>query len=87
MNITPITSKSERFANKVKGMNCPFRIRTVTRANGTTEQYFMSCDPDCVALVHWNDYTAYSCLRLVQAKYMANELCIASSGINEEDDD
>lgn len=87
MNITPIQSRSERFANKMRGMNCPFRTRTVTRANGTVEQYFMPCDPNCIALIHWRDYTEYSCLRLVQARYTANELCIAASGVDEEDDD
>ena len=85
MSITPIKSKSERLDDKMRYMNCPFRIRTVTRAGGTTEQYFMPCDPDCVALIHQNDYSAYSCLRLVQARYTANKLCIAS-GIEEDDD-
>ena len=85
MNITPIKSKSERLDDKMRDMNCPFRIRTVTRAGGTTEQYFMPCDPDCVALIHQSDYSAYSCLRLVQARYTANKLCIAS-GIEEDDD-
>lgn len=85
MSITPIKSKSERLDDKMRDMNCPFRIRTVTRAGGTTEQYFMPCDPDCVALIHQNDYSAYSCLRLVQARYTANKLCIAS-GIEEDDD-
>lgn len=85
MSITPIKSKSERLDDKMRDMNCPFRIRTVTRAGGTTEQYFMPCDPDCVALIHQSDYSAYSCLRLVQARYTANKLCIAS-GIEEDDD-
>lgn len=85
MSITPIKSKSERLDDKMRDMNCPFRIRTVTRAGGTTEQYFMPCDPDCVALIHQNDYSAYSCLRLVQARYTANKLCIAS-GIEEDND-
>lgn len=87
MSITPIKSKSERLADKMKDMNCPFRKRVVTRANGTTEEYFMPCDPECIALIHQSDYTAYSCLRLVQARYTANKLCIASSGVDEEDDD
>ena len=86
MNITPIKSRGEKLADKMREMNCPFRTRTITRANGTIEQYFMPCDPKCVALIHHSDYLAYSCLRLVQARYTTSELCVASSGVEEEDD-
>jgi hypothetical protein len=88
MNIIPsVKSNKQKFVEEMSKLKCPFRMRTLLNADGSTEEHFMPCDPSCVAALHSENYTEYSCLRLMQVKYETQEICIASSGIDEEEGD
>lgn len=66
LNKATIDSKKERFIRYINNQKCPFRCCT----DGTTMKY---CDPDCMALVHNDDYN-YICLRLINVNYQGNHI-------------
>ena len=85
---TPEMERNEAFRNIMRNQKCPFRFKTETGATGTTYQYMMDCDPDCVALIHAHDKHAYSCLRLMTVNYnipAGKSLEIFSSGLPKEE--
>ena len=61
--------RDEAFRRMMRSQKCPFRFKTETSATGTTHQYMMECDPDCLALVHQPDKSCFSCLRLMNVHY------------------
>ena len=84
---TPEMEWNEAFRNIMRNQKCPFRLKTEISATGTTYQYMMECDPDCVALIHSHDKHAYSCLRLMNVNYTipaGKSLEIFSSGLPKE---
>ena len=87
---TPEMERDEAFRNIMRNQKCPFRIRTeISAATGTTYQYMMECDPNCVALIHTHDKYAYSCLRLMNVNYTipaGQSLEVFSSGLPKEEE-
>ena len=69
MIITKEEERRQKFRDHMKGQKCPFRLRTETGVSGIQFQYLMPCDPDCVALIHKSDLSAFSCLRLMNVNY------------------
>ena len=61
--------RDQRFEDLIKGLKCPYRIRTHTDLNGDTLQYMMPCDPQCAALINRADKSAFSCIRLMNIQY------------------
>ena len=87
--MTKEMERNEAFREVMRSQKCPFRLRTEVDAAGTTYQYMMDCDPDCVALIHAHDKHAYSCLRLMTVNYnipAGKSLEIFSSGLPKEED-
>lgn len=87
--ITKEMERNEAFQEKMRNQKCPFRLQIKTGASGTVYQHMMECDPDCVALIHSEDKTSYSCLRLMNINYETTgreNLTIFSSGIPKEEE-
>ena len=61
--------RDQKFEDLIKGLKCPYRIRTHTDLNGDTLQYMMPCDPQCVALIYRADKSAFSCISLMNIQY------------------
>ena len=85
--ITPEMERTEAFRNFMRNQKCPFRFKIETDVTGVTYQHMMQCDPDCVALIHTYDKSAFSCLRLMNVNYAipaGNSLEVCSSGLPKE---
>ena len=61
--------RDQIFEDLIKGLKCPYRIRTHTDLNGDALQYMMPCDPQCIALIYRADKSAFSCIRLMNIQY------------------
>lgn len=69
MIMTRQMERDEAFRRLIQSQKCPFRFKTEVSVTGTTRQYMMECDPDCLALIHQPDKSCFSCLRLMNVHY------------------
>lgn len=73
MENTIILDKTEErdvaFRQMISAQKCPFRFKTRENSYGVTSQEMMPCDPDCLALLHKEDKSSFSCLRLMNVRY------------------
>lgn len=67
--LNEVDERDAAFRQIISAQKCPFRFKTRKNSYGVTSQEMMPCDPDCLALLHKEDKSSFSCLRLMSVRY------------------